>query len=426
MCPGPTVATYPLLLMGHSDSDERYDTLLAATALLYANGQSTQMTQTAVERLNRGLDLDAVVVPSWSMLTLTAAGSYTTVLTAAVSPTAVNMRRVASMMSVVDRAQDGPLELQRVADGVAEAEAQPVSGTAVFAAACATGAGALSVIYGATQPVAVLLVALAAAVGGLLRRWSGTAGAGPLVQAFVAAAVAGAVGAAAAHLHLGASAAVVAICPAMVLVPGPHILNGALDLLDLRVTLGLARLAFGLLVLTAIAGGLILGLHSGGQTLAVTAPSSSAPLVVDVLAAGVAAASYAIYFSMPWRMIGWPVAAGMLAHAAHWYALEARANLAIAAFVSCLLVGVLLVPISHRMRIPFAGIGFASVVALVPGVFVFRTLAGFVEFAGHPSASLLAAASGDLIGATVIVVGMALGLALPMHVYAGRPARRGM
>ena len=274
--------------------------------------------------------------------------------------------------------------------------------------------------------MAVLLVALSAAVGGLLRRWSGAAGAGPLVQAFVAAAVAGAVGAAAAHLHLGASAAVVAICPAMVLVPGPHILNGALDLLDLRVTLGLARLAFGLLVLTAIAGGLILGLHSGGQTLAVTAPSSSAPLVVDVLAAGVAAASYAIYFSMPWRMIGWPVAAGMLAHAAHWYALEARANLAIAAFVSCLLVGVLLVPISHRMRIPFAGIGFASVVALVPGVFVFRTLAGFVEFAGHPSASLLAAASGDLIGATVIVVGMALGLALPMHVYAGRPARRGM
>ena len=39
----------------------------------------------------------------------------------------------------------------------------------------------------------------------------------------------------------------VAICPAMVLVPGPHILNGALDLLDLRVTLGLARLVYGLL-----------------------------------------------------------------------------------------------------------------------------------------------------------------------------------
>ena len=149
-----------------------------------------------------------------------------------------------------------------------------------------------------------------------------------------------------------------------------------------------------------------------------TAPPSGAPLIVDVLAAGVAAASYPVYFSMPWRMIGWPVAAGMLAHAAHWCALHAGADPALAAFVSCLLVGAMLVPVSHRMRIPFAGIGFASVVALVPGVLVFRTLSGFVEFAGAPSASLLSAAAGDLIGATVIVVGMALGLALPMHLHA--------
>jgi uncharacterized membrane protein YjjP (DUF1212 family) len=412
--------------MGDNDSDERYDTLLAATALLYANGQSTQMTKTAVERLNRGLECDAVVVPSWSMLTLTAAGSRATVLTAAVSPTAINMRRVATMMAVVDRAQDGPLELERVAAGVAEAETQSVSGTAPFAIACATGAAALSIIYGTTDPLAILLVALAAAVGGLLRRWSGAAGAGLLVQAFVAAAVAGLVGAAATHLDLGASAAVVAICPAMVLVPGPHILNGALDLLDLRVTLGLARLAYGLLLLTAISAGLILGLHAGGQSLAVTAPSSTAPFIVDVLAAGVAAASYPVYFSMPWRMIGWPVAAGMLAHAAHWLALYAGANLAIAAFLSCLLVGVVLVPVSRRMRIPFAGIGFASVVALVPGVLVFRTLAGFVAFAGHPSAQLLTSSAADLIVATVIVTGMALGLALPMHVHADRLFRRGM
>jgi uncharacterized membrane protein YjjP (DUF1212 family) len=405
-------------------TDERYDALLAATAVLFANGQSTQMTQTAVARLNRGLDLDAVVVPSWSMLTLTAAGSRATVLTAAVSPTAINMRRVATMMAVVDSAQDGPLELEQVAAGVAAAERQSVTGTAAFVVACATGAAALAVIFGATQPLAVLLVALAAAVGGLLRRWSGSAGAGPLVQALLAAVVGGAVGAAATHLHLGASAAVVAICPAMVLVPGPHILNGALDLLDMRVTLGLARLAYGLLVLTAIGGGLILGLYGGGQTLAVTAPSSPVPLIVDVLAAGLAAASYPVYFSMPWRMIGWPVGAGMLAHGVHWYALEAGVSMALAAFASCLLVGVLLVPVSHHMRIPFAGIGFAAVVALVPGVFVFRTLSGFVEFVGNPSAQLLSATAADLIGATVIVVGMALGLALPMHLYAGRLARR--
>lgn len=411
--------------MTAADRTEGYDTLLAAAALLYANGQSTPMTQTAVERLNRGLGLDAAVVPTWSMLTLTAVGSRNTVLTAPVSPTVINMRRVASMMAVIDRAQDGPLEATEVARGVAEAGTQPFSGTIAFTIACATGAAALSVIYGASHPLAILLVAVAAAGGGLLRRWLGAMSAGPLVQVFVAATLAGAVGAAAAHLDLGGSAAVVAICPAMVLVPGPHILNGALDLLDLRVSLGLARLAFGMMLLTAIGGGLILGLQAGGQMLAVTAPSSSAPLFVDVLAAGVAAASYPVYFSMPWRMIGWPVAGGMLAHAVHWYALHVGATLALAAFLSCLVVGLLLVPISHHRRIPFAGIGFAAVVALVPGVFVFRTLSGFVEFANHPSAQLFSAASADLIGATIIVGGMALGLALPMHVYSGLLERRG-
>ena len=124
-----------------------------------------------------------------------------------------------------------------------------------------------------------------------------------------------------------------------------------------------------------------------------------------------AAASYPVYFSMPWRMIGWPVAVGMVAHGVHWYGLEWGAGPAVSAFASCLLVGAILVPVSHRMRIPFAGIGFAAVVALVPGVYVFRTLAGFIEFAGAPTAQLLAAAAGDLIGASVIITGLSSDIA---------------
>jgi uncharacterized membrane protein YjjB (DUF3815 family) len=238
-----------------------------------------------------------------------------------------------------------------------------------------------------------------------------------LVQVFGAAVIAGAIGAVATHLDLGSSTALVAVCQAMVLVPGPHLLNGALDLLDLRVSLGVARLGYGALLLAAISGGLVLGLSLGGQTLAVSAPAGAAPLYLDVLAAGIAAASYPVYFSMPWRMIGWPIGVGALAHAVHWYLLHAGASLALAAFVSCLLVGVILVPVAHYMRIPFAGIGFASVVALVPGVYVFRTLSGFALFSSHPSAALLSATTSDLIVASITVSGMAIGLALPMHVF---------
>src|SRR6185436_10554475 len=114
----------------------------------------------------------------------------------------------------------------------------------------------------------------------------------------------------------------------------------------------------------------------------------------------------------------------MSAHAVHWWAQERGVRLAVAAFLSCLLVGSILVPVAHYMRIPFAAVGFASVVALVPGLFVFRTLSGLAQFADAPSPALLSAAASNLIVASITVAGMALGLALPMHVFTGVWRRR--
>jgi len=175
--------------------DEHYRTVLAAATLLYANGQSTAMTQTAVARLNSGLNVDTVLIPSWPMLTLTAEASRETVLTEPISPTAINMRRVGALMRVIDRAEDGPLELRTVVRAVADAGSEKASSTVAFTLACATGAGALAVIFGATHPLTVLLVAVGAPTGGVLRRWLGNTGAGPLVQVFGAAVIAGAIGA---------------------------------------------------------------------------------------------------------------------------------------------------------------------------------------------------------------------------------------
>jgi uncharacterized membrane protein YjjB (DUF3815 family) len=115
-------------------------------------------------------------------------------------------------------------------------------------------------------------------------------------------------------------------------------------------------------------------------------------------------------------MIGWPVAAGMLAHAAHWWTLaEWKVGLPTAALVSCLLVGVLLVPVSHVLRMPFAAIGFAAVVAMVPGVYVFRMLSGIVQLQSTTS-DVLAATVSDAAVATLVVAGMAIGLVVPMRI----------
>jgi uncharacterized membrane protein YjjP (DUF1212 family) len=390
------------------------DLVMDAAVLLHVNGQSTTMTLTAVDRLNRGLNTTSTLIPAWASLFLVGPGAATRV--AAVSPTGISMRRVATAMAVIDRAQDGPLDPDEVRRELAAAQRESISNTLIFSAACATGAGALSVIFGAQDPLTVLVAAASAALGGLARRGVARLGVGILTQAFTAAFIAGLIGVIALHLNVGNALGLVVLCPAMVLVPGPHILNGALDILALRITLGIARLGYGALILTAIAAGLLLGLATDGRTIAVLQSSSSVPLYVDVLAAGIAAGSYPVFFSMPYRMIGWPIAVGMLGHAAHWSALTVwHVDIATAALVSCLITGALLVPISHYLRIPFAAIGFASVVALVPGVYLFRMLSGLVQFTHLPTADLLTSLTSDGAVAALVIAAMATGLAVPMY-----------
>jgi uncharacterized membrane protein YjjP (DUF1212 family) len=396
---------------------EAIDLVLDAAVLLHVNGQSTMMTVTAVDRLNHGLGTTSTLIPAWASLFLV--GPHAATRVAAVSPTGISMRRVAAAMAIIDRAQDGPLDRDEVRRGVAAAQRESASNTFLFSVACATGAGALTVIFGAHHPLTVLVAAASAALGGLARRGLGRLGAGILSQAFTAALVAGLIGVTAAHLGVDDALGLVVLCPAMVLVPGPHILNGALDILGLRLTLGIARLGYGAVILAAIATGLILGLAADGRSLAVVQSSSPVPLYVDVIAAGIAAGSYPVFFSMPYRMIGWPVVVGMLSHAAHWGALTVwHVGIATAALISCLIAGSLLVPISHYLRMPFAAIGFASVVALVPGVYVFRMLSGLVQFTRVPTAELLTSLTSDGAVAVLVIAAMAIGLSVPMRASA--------
>ena len=72
----------------------------------------------------------------------------------------------------------------------------------------------------------------------------------------------------------------------MVLVPGPCILNGAIDLARTRIALGIARLAYaGVIVLLICIGGLF-GFRAVGGNLAIAESSPPVPLFIDVIAAG--------------------------------------------------------------------------------------------------------------------------------------------
>lgn len=397
-----------------------------AVAVLHRSGESTDITVRAVTQLNRALRTTLDVVPSWASVTVVDRDTAHPVMRPAAA-TGIQMNAVAVLMRAVDEMSAGAAGRDEVRAAVDAARGARPAPTALFILACATASSALAVIFGADDPTSVVLAGVSAAVGGGVRRLLAAARVGVIGQVFAAALIAGLIGGAAVNADLSSSLRLIAVCPAMVLVPGPHILNGALDLLSLRVALGSARLAYAAVLLTAIGGGLAVGLALFGTGLPPTPPVREVALPIDVLAAAVAAASYPIYFAMPYRLMWWPVVVGAVAHGLRWAAMSLWGwDIVAGALLACLFVGAALAPVARARHIPFAGIGFAAVVSLVPGVFVFRAVdvLSALPFTAENHAVLMGAAV-DGITAVLVVIAMAVGLAVPMHVVnAGAPLPR--
>ncbi|MCW6511789.1 threonine/serine exporter family protein [Lichenifustis flavocetrariae] len=292
-------------------------------------------------------------------------------------------------------------------------------------------APALSLLNGAADPQILPVVGVAAFAGGLLRRWMGERLGinNGLAQLFAAALLAGVVGGVATRFHVALDSGLVMMGPLLVLVPGPALMGATFDLAGLRLLIGLARLTYGLLSIVALSAGVLIGAGlADGVAPDPNAPPSDLSWWQDMACAAMASAAYGVFFSIPYRMLALPVIVGALAHGLRWFCLtELHLANASAAGIGCLLVGVVVEPIARRWRLPFAAVGFAAVVAQVPGSFLFRMAAGLVELqragAGAPL-RLLAGIGADGGTALLTLVAMALGLVIPKSIWMRLDSRR--
>ncbi|MBR0934675.1 threonine/serine exporter ThrE family protein [Bradyrhizobium jicamae] len=388
-----------------------------AAKLLFAHGQTTERTVVTAERLGRTLGAPVKVLPDWDKLTVEIEDSSVSRIVPT-KPLGMDMNRVLAITLVVERLCDGTLRAEEARPSLLSAGSLPPVSTLRFTSFAAIGAASLGVIFGALDLTSLMLIAASAALGAIVRRGLSAFSRNPFVQPLCAAFIAGIVAAVSAiSLRQPISTTLVAFCPCMVLMPGPHLLNGAIDLARTRIALGIARLTYAGIAVLMICFGLLLGFNAGGAVQLTAGPALPVPFLADVVAAGCAVASFGTLFSMPWRLLPLPIVAGMLGHAARWALISlVGANVATGAFIACILISIIVAPVVDRLHLPFAALGFSAAVSMVPGFFLFRAASATVELVSmgpRASADLLTNIAADGVTAFLTILAMTFGLILP-------------
>jgi uncharacterized membrane protein YjjB (DUF3815 family) len=203
------------------------------------------------------------------------------------------------------------------------------------------------------------------------------------------------------------------------LVPGPHLINGMLDLMDNYLPMSMARLGLAAGILLASALGIVLGVEltlpgplPGDQV----ANTDRLNLASDMVLAGLVTCGFAVFYNTPWRQVAMAAVGGMAGHGLRFLALdEVGCRLEAATFLGALAVGVVSGWMARSDKTPVAVIAFAGAVTMMPGLQMYRALGGALQLAritSEAAPTTMAVTLANASQACLVVSGLALGLIL--------------
>jgi uncharacterized membrane protein YjjP (DUF1212 family) len=249
----------------------------------------------------------------------------------------------------------------------------------------------------------------------------------PLTAAFIGAALGGL----AIRLDWTRSPELVLIVPALMLVPGPHLINGLFDLIDNYLPMCLSRLGLATGILLASALGVVLGVELTLPDPVFSEQGANTDrlnVVWTVVLAGVVTFGFGVFYNAAWRQVGMAVMGGMAGNACRWLALEMGCRLAAATFLGGLAVGAVAAWMARSSRTPVAVLAFAGAVTMIPGLNLYRALGGALQLArsaARADPSTVAATLGNLFQGCLVVSLLVLGLLLGARMVLALAGERG-
>jgi uncharacterized membrane protein YjjP (DUF1212 family) len=240
----------------------------------------------------------------------------------------------------------------------------------------------------------------------------------PLTAAFIG----GALGRLAIRLNWTESPELVLIVPSLMVVPGPHLINGLLDAIDNYLPMSLSRLGLAMIILLASSLGIILGVEiieitlPGPFPFAHSAPPERLTFVSDAALAGIVATGFAVFYNTAWRQLWMAMVGGMAGHGMCFFLThELGWPIEAATFMGGLTVGALSAGMARFSKTPVAVIGFAGAVTMIPGLSLYHALGGALQLARSTDTlnpKMVTDTLGNALKGGLVVAMLALGLIL--------------